>query len=131
MAMRARSQDLEAFGERHKGLTTQSATHQINHRLWQVREIAERLVLDAAVFTVTATQQMRLVHTALVAAPCGDDVHGATTFWHAYNNSISALTYQRFSDYILYPINLPTTLETKKNRDQLTTRPLKSAGTSG
>jgi hypothetical protein len=45
-----------------------------------VREIAEGFVLDPIAFAVAAPEQMGLVHTAFVAAPCGDDMYGASTF---------------------------------------------------
>ena len=45
-----------------------------------MREIAEGLVLDAALFAVASPQQMRLIHTALVGAPRGDDMYGTSTF---------------------------------------------------
>jgi hypothetical protein len=45
-----------------------------------MREVAEGLVFDAALFAVASAQQMRLIHTALIGAPRGDDMYGASTF---------------------------------------------------
>src|SRR5580693_7326009 len=103
--MRARTQHLQSLGHRHEGLTPQCAAHQINHRCGQVREIAEGFVLDAIPVAVTAPKQMRLVHTAFVGAPCGDDMYGASTFRHGKKRSTLAPFSQLFSDYNMYPCN--------------------------
>src|ERR1039457_5069582 len=70
-----------------------------------MREVAERLVLDPAVFAVATAQQMGLIHTALVAAPCGDDMYSASTFRHTQKCSRMTVTCQHISDYTMSPIN--------------------------
>src|SRR5882724_2679647 len=78
-------------------------------------EIAERLILDPLALTIRTPQQMRGVHTAFVAAPCGDDVNRASPLRHAakYRPSVNLL--QVFSDYKWKPKKPATTHETLEN----------------
>ena len=69
-------------------------------------EIAERLVLDLPGIAEAAPQEMRRIHAALVAAPCGDDMYCAAAFCHALNI--------RHSSYLSN--SLVTTLCTNKKR---------------
>ncbi|WP_429349561.1 hypothetical protein [Paraburkholderia sp. Clong3] len=56
MAVRARARDLEGLRQRHEGLALQRATDDLDQRLGQVREIAQRLVPDSAALAVAAPQ---------------------------------------------------------------------------
>jgi hypothetical protein len=55
MAVRARACDLKGLCQRYEGLTLQRATDDLDQRLGQVREVAQRLVLDSAALAVAAS----------------------------------------------------------------------------
>jgi quercetin dioxygenase-like cupin family protein len=78
-------------------------------------EIAESLILDLFALTIGTPQQMRGVHTAFVAAPCGDDVNRASPLRHTakYRSPVNLL--QVFSDYKWKPKKPITTHETLEN----------------
>ncbi len=85
MAVRGRADDLERLAQRHEGLALQRAANDLDQRLGQMRQVAQRLVLDLAVLAVAAPQQVRAVDLALVGARCGDDVSGSGSGRHAAN----------------------------------------------
>jgi len=74
------AQHLEPRIERHEHLAPQRAAHDLDQRLRQMGEVTEGLVLDLTVFALATAQQVGRVHTALVAAPRGDDMNRAATF---------------------------------------------------
>ena len=55
MAVRARACDLKGLCQRYEGLTLQRATDDLDQRLGQVREVAQRLVLDGAALAVATS----------------------------------------------------------------------------
>jgi hypothetical protein len=73
---------LERLSKRHEGLALQRAADDVDQRIGQMRQIAQRLVLDLAVFAVAAAQQVGGVDLVLVDATRGDDVSSACTGWH-------------------------------------------------
>ena len=91
---------LQSLPDRHEDLPAQRAADHLDQRLWQVGEIADGLVLDLLPFSVAPSQQMRRVHTAFVAAPCGDDMNSTTSLRHADGYSTFEPQMQLFSDYI-------------------------------
>ena len=50
-----------------------------------MRQIAQRLVLHLAAFTIGAAQQVRLVDLAFIAALRGGYMNGPGSRWHASN----------------------------------------------
>src|SRR6185437_8071830 len=91
---------LQSLPERHEGHPAQRSTDHLDQGLREVGEIADGLVLDLLPLAVASPQQMGRVHTAFVAAPCGDDMNSATSLRHAAEYSRSKSKMQLFSDYI-------------------------------
>jgi hypothetical protein len=87
MAVRTRARDLKGLRHRHEGLALQRATDDLDQRLRQVREIAQRLVPDGAALAVAAPQQVRAIDLPLVLAGRGDDVGGSGSRWQTAKNS--------------------------------------------
>jgi hypothetical protein len=87
MAMRARGGDLEGLRQRHEGFALQRAANDLDQRLGQVRQVAQRLVLDLAVFAIAAPQQVRAIHLVLVFARRRDDVRCSRACRHAHQHS--------------------------------------------
>jgi hypothetical protein len=83
MAMSARAQHLEGRRGGHEGLALQRAADDVDQRIGQVRQIAQRLVLDLAAFAVAAAQQVGAIDLVLVDTPSGDYVCGSIAGWHA------------------------------------------------
>jgi hypothetical protein len=75
MAVGARAGDVEDVGGGHEGLAAERAADEVDDRIGQMREVAQRLVLDLARVAVGASQQVGLVDAALVAARRSDDVN--------------------------------------------------------
>ena len=82
MAVRRRRRDLEGFGRRRKGLPLQRLADELDDVVGQVREVANRLVLDLVAFPVAAPEQVRRIGLALVEAFCCDDVYRPATPSH-------------------------------------------------
>src|SRR5262249_4724469 len=80
--MRLGSDDLEALICRNETLAAQTAAHQIDDVVGQMREIAKRLVLDLVAVAVAPAQQMAGILAALVGAPCRDDVNRSASLCH-------------------------------------------------
>jgi hypothetical protein len=83
VAVRARGDDLECLAQRHERLALRRAANDLDQRLKQVRQVAQRLVLDLAVLAVAAAQQVGAVDLALVGTRRGDDVGCSGARWHA------------------------------------------------
>ncbi|MCL2459660.1 MAG: YwqI/YxiC family protein, partial [Desulfobulbus sp.] len=77
VSVRARTADLEGLTQGHEGLAPQRAANEINERLGQMRQAAQGLVLDLAVFTAAAPEQMGMADLALAGTLGGDDVCGS------------------------------------------------------
>ena len=73
--MRLRGDDFEAFLGGREGLPTQRAAHEFDDVIGQMREVAERLVLDLVAVAIASVQQMRGVDAALVLVPRSDDMN--------------------------------------------------------
>ena len=58
-----------------EGFAAQRPADHLDDAIGQMREVAERLVLDLAVLAIASAQQMRGVVAALVVAPRSDDVN--------------------------------------------------------
>jgi hypothetical protein len=80
--MGARANHLEGLGGGNEGLALERAPDDVDQRIGQVRQVAQGLVLDLAVFAVAAAQQVGAVDLVLVGAPRGDDVGGSGARWH-------------------------------------------------
>ena len=61
MPVRARADYFERFTHRYERLAGERAVNDLDERLGQMREVAQRLVLDGAAFAVAAAQQVGLV----------------------------------------------------------------------
>jgi hypothetical protein len=85
MAVRVGVDDLEGLAQRHERLALQRAANDVDQRLVQMRQVAQRLVLDLAVLAIAAPQQVRAVDLALVGARCGDDVNSSSSGRHCDN----------------------------------------------
>ena len=81
--MGARAHDFEGLAGRNEGLALQRAPDDVDQRIGQVRQVAQGLVLDLAVFAVAATKQVGAVDLVLVGAPRGDDVCSSGAGWHS------------------------------------------------
>src|SRR5215510_16488122 len=86
--MRLGSDDLEALICRNETLAAQTAAHQIDDVVGQMREIAKRLVLDLVAFAVAPAQQMAGILAALVGAPCRDDVNCPASWCHVLTSAV-------------------------------------------
>ncbi len=82
MPVRQRALDPQRLLGGHERLTGKSPLDQLDHVPRQVREVAERLVLDLAALAVAAPQQRRLVHLPLVVATRRRHVHRTRSPWH-------------------------------------------------
>ena len=67
--------NLQPPTDRYERLAAQRAADHLDQRLRKMREVANGLVLDFLALAIGAPpQQMRRVHPAFVATPCGDDM---------------------------------------------------------
>ena len=66
----------------HEGLALKSSANDVDDALGQVREVAQGLVLDLAVFAVGTAKQVGAVDLVLVLARRRDDVGSSETRWH-------------------------------------------------
>jgi len=82
VAVRPGGDDLEALAGRHERLAAQRPADDVDQAVGQMREVAQRLVLDLAVLAKAAAQQMGAVDAAFVRAGRGDDVNGSTSGRH-------------------------------------------------
>jgi len=82
VAVRPGGDDLEALAGRHERLAAQGPAHDVDQAVGQMREVAQRLVLDLAVLAKAAAQQMGAVDAAFVLARGGDDVNGSASGGH-------------------------------------------------
>ena len=71
----------------------------VDDALGQMRKVTQGLVLDLAVFTVGATQQVGAVDLVLVLARRGDDVSGSVASCHARDYRQQKPCVNTFSDY--------------------------------
>src|ERR1039457_1028484 len=86
MSVRTRARHFEGLPQRHEALATQRTPDDVDQLLGQVRQVAERLVLDDARLAVAAPQQVGAIDLVLVLASRGDDVSGTGASSHARNN---------------------------------------------
>ena len=70
-----------------KIVALQGGANDLDQVVGQMRKIAEGLVLDGAIFAVTAAQQMGAVDLAFVLARRSNDMSSTGTFWHSRKNS--------------------------------------------
>jgi len=82
VAVRPGGDDLEALAGRHERLAAQRPADDVDQAVGQMREVAQRLVLDLAVLAKAAAQQMGAVDAAFVRARRGDDVNGSASGGH-------------------------------------------------
>ena len=71
MPVSGRRGDLEDLRHWRNGLSLKRATNQVDEMAGEVREVAERLVLDRVALAVAAAQQVGLVDLVFVGPPCG------------------------------------------------------------
>jgi hypothetical protein len=80
--VRERAFDLKRLACGHELLTGERPAHELDHALGQVREVAERLVLDLAALAVTAPQQVGDVDAVLVPRLDSGYVSGSSSARH-------------------------------------------------
>src|SRR5262245_19544950 len=86
----------------HECLAAQGAAHQLDHLAWQMRQIAERLVLDLVAVAIASAEQMGDVFAALILPARSDDVNRSASLCHEANQSADLPTMSiHFSDYIM------------------------------
>jgi hypothetical protein len=98
-----RALDPQALGGRQVALPSQGPAHQLHHLAGQVREVAQRLVLDLAGLAVASPEQMGDVLAVLVAPPDGGYVDRAASPSHALSYGLRPSPVNDFTGYILQP----------------------------
>ncbi len=68
MTMEARLGDRKGVACRHEGLALQAAADEVDDRVGQMGEVAERLVADGVAVAIAAAQQMGVVDLAIIVA---------------------------------------------------------------
>ena len=91
MPMRARALDVESGFWRHQRLAPQRSPDHVNDGGRQVRQIAQRLMLDLATFTIGAAQQVSLIDFAFIRPLCRGYMNGTRSRWHMCNTTDSSI----------------------------------------
>ena len=85
--MGARAHDLEGLGGGNEGLALERAPDDVDQRIGEMRQVAQGLVFDLAVFAVAAAQQVGAIDLVLVGALSSNYVGGSGAGWNAGNYS--------------------------------------------
>jgi len=89
--MRTRAFDVESRFWRHQRLAPQRSPNDVNDGRRQVRQIAQRLMLDLATFTIGAAQQVSLIDFAFIRPLCRGYMNGTRSRWHMRNATDSSI----------------------------------------
>ena len=108
------------------------SSNDVDERFGQVRQVAQRLVLDGAAFAITASQEVGAIDLVLIATGCGDDVSGTGAGGHESNHIAYAPDVKLFSDYNLTTKREPVSATfLRKDADLDTPRDYEVAGNFG
>ena len=101
MPMRARAFDVESRFWRHQRLAPQSSADHVNDRRRQVRQIAQRLMLDLATFPIGAAQQVSLIDFAFIRPLCRGYMNGTRSRWHMRITTDSSIYVNDYLHYLV------------------------------